>query len=949
MNNNAKSPSFVKRLACLIANILRINRLTHRVEVNEQRLDASEQLAGIVQRRLDALEILASTSQQRLEALEAIASTSRQRLDALDAIAVAVRQRLDTIETSVIPNVEQALKEEIYSQVRNFEKRLNQEKVFHSSQARRPRLAYVSPFPPERSGISNYSAELLPELARYYNIEVIVVQPAISDPWTNTYCPVRDAAWFQQHASDYDRVIYQFGNSPFHSHMFALLRQYPGMVVLHDFFLSSVLAYEENSGAMPGVWTQALYHSHGYLAVQASFGVNGIEHARNTYPCNLEVLQHAQGVIVHSEYSRQLARQWYGAHAAGDWHVIPHLRAAVTATDRTAARQALGISEEAFVMCSFGFIDPTKLTHRLLDAWLASRLRTDPNCWLVLVGENHPGDYGMQLAERIRNSGYGDRIRITGWADDTAYAQYLQAADVCVQLRGLSRGETSGAVLHCMNYGLPVIVNANGSMAELPPDVTWRLPDAFDDTELVAAMESLWENPAKRTELGHAAREFIRTRHHPSLCAKLYAEAIETAYRDIASESQAQERGQHKLMPRQLLVDVSAIARNDLQTGIERVVRAQLSELLRQAPAGIRVEPVYLTNEGGDWHYRYARSYTCKILGMPSAKLSDAPVEARLGDMLYAPDFFPEGVINAARSGLYANWREHGVSVTFLIHDLLPVLRPEFFPEQADKLHAEWLECVATNADGLICISNAVADEVRQWIGQREKLAIRPPRINVLHHGADITASVPSVGLPEDAPQLLKQIGNLPSFLMVGTVEPRKGHLQTLEAFEQLWRDGEQVQLVIVGKEGWTALPDAQRRTIPEIVARLRHHPELGKRLFWLEDATDEYLQKIYAACTCLIFASEGEGFGLPLIEAARYKLPIIARDIPVFREVAQQNAYYFSGLAGSDLAGAIHDWLQLSEDGKAPVSTSIHSHTWAENAEELVAVLSEISVQGNP
>jgi glycosyltransferase involved in cell wall biosynthesis len=156
---------------------------------------------------------------------------------------------------------------------------------------------------------------------------------------------------------------------------------------------------------------------------------------------------------------------------------------------------------------------------------------------------------------------------------------------------------------------------------------------------------------------------------------------------------------------------------------------------------------------------------------------------------------------------------------------------------------------------------------------------------------------------------------------MVGTVEPRKGYLQAIAAFEHLWNEGVDANIVIVGKEGWKDLPNDLRRTIPEIVSRLRHHPELGRRLFWLEGISDEYLEKIYTASTCLIAASEGEGFGLPLIEAAQHKLPIIVRDIPVFREVAGNHAFYFSGKEPTDLAGAVVRWLELYRSGKNPAS----------------------------
>ena len=99
------------------------------------------------------------------------------------------------------------------------------------------------------------------------------------------------------------------------------------------------------------------------------------------------------------------------------------------------------------------------------------------------------------------------------------------------------------------------------------------------------------------------------------------------------------------------------------------------------------------------------------------------------------------------------------------------------------------------------------------------------------------------------------------------------------------------------------------------LVNRLKNHKELGKRLFWLEDVSDEYLEKLYSAATCLLTASEGEGFGLPLVEAARRNLPIIARDIPVFHEIAGQHAYYFTGLDDGSLAATIVQWMKLYEN----------------------------------
>jgi len=251
----------------------------------------------------------------------------------------------------------------------------------------------------------------------------------------------------------------------------------------------------------------------------------------------------------------------------------------------------------------------------------------------------------------------------------------------------------------------------------------------------------------------------------------------------------------------------------------------------------------------------------------------------------------------------------------------------------------KWLHTVSSNADRLLCISAAVADETRDWLRQQAPQRALP-EFAVLHHGADIAASMPSTGLPDDAAAVLADITSVASFLMVGTIEPRKGHLQALDAFEQLWAAGVDVRLVIVGGEGWKGLADSQRRTIPAIMARLRNHPELGRRLHWLHGISDEYLERVYRDCACLLFPSEGEGFGLPLIEAARHDLPLLTRDIPVFREIAGAHAHYFAGSSGAELAAAVQEWLRLHATGEHLGSAGMPWQTWADNARTLTGIL---------
>jgi len=121
-----------------------------------------------------------------------------------------------------------------------------------------------------------------------------------------------------------------------------------------------------------------------------------------------------------------------------------------------------------------------------------------------------------------------------------------------------------------------------------------------------------------------------------------------------------------------------------------------------------------------------------------------------------------------------------------------------------------------------------------------------------------------------------------------------------------------------------------------------RRLQEIGNRLFWLEGISDEYLDKIYAAGTCLIAASEGEGFGLLLIEAAWHKLPIIARDIPVFREVVGEYAFYFKGSEPAALADAIREWVGHDSQDQAPRSDNMPRLTWKQSAARLKQIIIE-------
>lgn len=399
-------------------------------------------------------------------------------------------------------------------------------KVPQAPPGQRLRLALHAPLPPTHSGIADYTAELLQVLIEHYDIELICDQDEVTLPAPVAALPVRTTQWFREHADLYDRIVYQIGNSMLHAHMFELLRQFPGVVVLHDFFLSGVFNWMESLGVQPDALRKALFASHGPQALEVD-RLEGRDAAVMRYPANRSVIERATGVIVHSSYAISAAQQWYGSGVSSAWRKIAHLRTLPQASDRAAARSALGLSPGDVLVCSFGHIQPSKLYDRLLQAWNRSSLGKERRCRLVLVGKNARPPYGDQVARLVRESPVTGQVAITGYADRELYEQYLRAADFAVQLRTMSRGETSGAVLDCLAFGVPLIANANGTAAEYPTELMSRLPDQFTDADLIAALERLRDVPAERERLSTAGRAWVQRHHDPVQIASEYRDAIE--------------------------------------------------------------------------------------------------------------------------------------------------------------------------------------------------------------------------------------------------------------------------------------------------------------------------------------------------------------------------------------------------------------------------------------
>jgi glycosyltransferase involved in cell wall biosynthesis len=601
-----------------------------------------------------------------------------------------------------------------------------------------------------------------------------------------------------------------------------------------------------------------------------------------------------------------------------------------------------------------GGADIRKNLTRLIRGYTALPEATKAGYQLVLAGKM-PDSVLHQLKSVVSECRLlGDRVIFTGYINEVDLRYLYNLCDIYIFP---SWHEGFGLpVLEAMSCGAPVICSNNTSVIE----VCGRNDATFNplvEEEITAKLYELICNEASRTDLikyslersklftwdrvAKLALEFFEQKHTQNFSIpqedRLGSRDLVQLYSllgGVKGYSSEQDLNQcaasislnsfSDSLERRLFIDVSELYARDAGTGIQRVTRSILLELLTHPPVGWVVHPIYATpNELG---YRHATKLLNKMLPGQYHE-SKAFIKTQRGDIFLALDLQHQVV--RSQEIYLKTLRNQGVEIYFVVYDLLPILRPNDFAENVDLIHEEWLHLIC-KFDGVVCISKAVSDEFKTWASRVGSLR-ENFRVEWFHLGSDIDSSIPSMGIPHGADKVIEKLSEVPTFLMVGTLEPRKGHQQTLEAFELLWNEGINVNLVIVGKRGWKT----------EVLSeKILNHPQLGKRLFWLQGISDEYLDKIYQVSSCLIAASYGEGFGLPLVEASAHGIPIIARDIPVFREVAGDCAYFFDGILPKDLRGAVCEWLALKESNSIPNSSFLKRLTWGKSAQQLIQAI---------
>lgn len=765
-----------------------------------------------------------------------------------------------------------------------------------TNQDKKLNLTLISPWHTQ-CGVAEYAQSILANSENYFRLQVFCDSRTAADHTQSVYTP----SWSIQNEASLLNLLKEIEQSASRPDVLMVQHQ-PSLFALSEAICEKLAAIEKQ-----GVTVVVELHSTLPLVREARLS-----------PKSANCLEQLSLVVVHSigDVSNMLA--------IGNTNNVMCLPLGIGVQkvnpQPDITRASLGIADDDLVLGCFGFLWGHKGVDNVIKSMVNIARKTNRKVRLLAVtatpDANSHKVYEQYQALATSLGIAEDIIWYTDFLPIEKSLKLLSLADFQIFSYSHTTESTSAAVTIGLATEKPVLVSPESIFSDLS-ECTFKLA-SHEASAIENGILELIASEAKVAELVQAQKNWLQERSWTKVSSRLMNAIcgihLQKSYAEIN-----QTIAIHKNNKKQLLVDVSELFFRDAGTGIQRVVRSILENWMKNPPDGYTVRAVYAAPG-------QAYRYTEKFSSFPNAEIDNENVKANFDDIFIGLDLsahlFPE-----IEDQLHA-WRLKGVRICYVIYDIIPLLYPKLVVPSIIPAFEKWMGGLSNEADRLVCISASVMHDVRNWLAHKNpKNGI--PEINYFNLGAnfikDISAA--STSSVQNTDPIIQAIQGKTSFLMVGTVEPRKGYGQALDALEVLWSQGMDAHLVIVGKRGWL---------VEALVQRLEQHPQMNQKIHWIENADDQQLLGYYRTCSALLAASEAEGFGLPLIESAQNNLPIIARDIPVFREIAKEHAFYFQAMDGASLANALKEWISLHNYNKNPPSHSLPWITWEESATQL-------------
>ncbi len=721
-------------------------------------------------------------------------------------------------------------------------------------------LVFITPLPPEATGIADYNQSLLKSLSDKIEISS-----------NHSYAALVDVLLS-------NNVILTLGNSPHHYPAFSFISFCNPIIDVHDASLDrfyETLPYGELRTSLPKYMLAE-------FGVQAVYEMPAID--KIGPPLGTKLLQNlvlkSRCTITHNVESAKLIKShktiplW--------WRNI---------INRQPIKKTSG---DEIIISTFGFLDESKQIHSIITSLGRSSFRESIH--LLIVGVGSP-DY----ASRLRALARENRVKATfeGYVDKDRYFELLYYTDIAIQLRNSQRAESPGSVIDCLELGVPTVSNSDiakyyfGESSNFYPvidtnDLTllvdriieFRL---FDDENLVSTSLPL------SLCVSTASETYIDVLHNPSFrgvsLSKQKQLEVKKLFMNLSKKKhllqELRKFRAYQYRPKVYVVLTDEVTKVSVD-GILRVAKTFYNEFIQDfdfpiIPIVRSGEKFVLANDLGLLDMQYHEVYRDFLL-------EDLPIQPTKDDIVLFLGM-DAGLNNAVRQ--LVSWKETGTRVITVIHDVLPLTNPELFLEWLPDTFCIWLENSVRVSSDLVFDSHVSLISWQNLVqSQRSKeintVVIRPFLEKF---------SVPTI-----------QKSEVTTFILAGTIEPRKGHSLVLDQFEKIWLLGVDVHLRIVGKVGWNSAKILQR--IEALIAD-------GKEISFTESPSDLELSQLLASSHFAICASSCEGYCLPGLEAHALGLGVIARNTPIYREVVGSFAYFFDSdptIATTSLSEVVMD-----------------------------------------
>ena len=398
------------------------------------------------------------------------------------------------------------------------------------------KIAFFAPLPPIESGIAYYSYHILLELSRYLDVDVFIDNEYTVECIFPSNVKIYRHYEFIHHFKEYDEIIYQVGNNKYHTYIFDYIKEFPGIVDLHDYNLHSILyslygrqigqKFIDFKNALKEDMTENDIAKFLYKKYSSYTCADSSEVIINGFAVN-----YAKKVIVHNQFAK---RELLKKNVLRNVSVVP----LYVETNRISMGKKKG---EQIVFSSFGFLTARKRVVPIIKAF-ERIVKEGYDAKLLFVGELHPTlekDFERYAGrEEIK-----DRVYSTGYVSEEEFEEYLLNCDVGISLRYPYYGETSGPLTRLMGMGKCVIINDIGSFSEIPDEVCIKIPSVEKMTNieevniLYAAMKRCLDEK-ERQRIGMGAFEYIKENMCIDIVGKKYLDAISNIERKALSNEE---------------------------------------------------------------------------------------------------------------------------------------------------------------------------------------------------------------------------------------------------------------------------------------------------------------------------------------------------------------------------------------------------------------------------